>query len=66
MEDNKLYFFVYRDRESNTFGVYRQPGLGDNGQRRGQSLVEGGFFSKHAALIARDWWERNRVQAEQK
>lgn len=50
-------FHVYRT--GRTFGVYQQPA--NNGT--GQELVEGGFFSKHAAEhAAREWAENARMQ----
>ena len=42
-------------RDGRTWGVYRQPAR--NGT--GQELVEGGFFSKSAALAACEWWKLN-------
>lgn len=44
-------YHVYRN--GRTFGVYAQPAK--NGT--GQELVEGGFFSKQAALDAKAEWK---------
>jgi len=50
----KPIYIVYPQRPNACmWGVYRQPATDGTGQE----LVEGGFFSKAAALAARDRWE---------
>ena len=56
----KKAFVVAYDRDRKTYGVYSQPGADGTGQ----SLLEGGFFSRFNAEDARDIWERTHLKEE--